>query len=78
MDASEFIPMVERMGLQMQTPLLTSQPTTQIFKQLFLQVHLQTAIDFAVLRMRSAARYSAWQALHLSLTFSKLLDASPA
>ena len=27
---------------------------------------------------RNAARYSAWQALHLSLTFSKLFDANPA
>jgi len=41
-------------------------------------MHLQAAIDFAVVQKRKAARYSAWQALHLSLTFSSLLDANPA
>ncbi|MGB7531446.1 MAG: hypothetical protein WA977_00505 [Halobacteriota archaeon] len=47
----------------------------------FCKCILRTAIDFAEWRMRSwwrgaernAARYSAWLALHLSLTFSILL-----
>jgi len=47
---------------------------------------MQAAIDFAVLRMqcgvggveRNVARYSAWQALHLNLTFSRLLGTNPA
>jgi hypothetical protein len=38
----------------------------------FATMHLQGAIAFAVLRMRNAARSSAWQALHLTLTFSRL------
>ena len=63
--------MVERNGM----PRSTSQPTMQLF---FLQVHSASAIDFAELRMRNAARSSAWQALHLSLTFSKLLATTPA
>jgi hypothetical protein len=38
---------------------------------------LQAAIDFAALRKRNAARSSAWQALHLTLTFSRLLVRQP-
>ena len=47
------------------TPLLTSQPTMQIFKQLFRRLQFATAIDFA----EAAHPRKAWQALHLTPNF---------
>jgi len=44
-------------------------PPCKFFSRFFGDCNLQNAIDFAELE-RNAARSSAWQALHLSLTFS--------
>ena len=59
--------------------------SANFFRRFFVECNLQAAIDFAELRMRgcgvggveqmvgrNTARSSAWQALHLSLTFSRL------